>query len=44
MFNGYMEAGYNTYKLNAKNLASGVYYYVLKTDNFSQTKKLAIIK
>lgn len=44
MFNGYMEAGYNTYKLNAQNLASGVYYYVLIADNFSRTKKLAIIK
>ncbi len=44
MFNGHLEGGYNSYKLNAQNLASGVYYYVLKTENLTQTKKLAIIK
>lgn len=44
LFNGYSEAGYNTYRLNAQNLSSGVYYYTLKTDNFTQTKKLAIVK
>jgi len=44
MFNGYMEAGYNTYKLNAQNLASGMYFYVLTTDNSIQTRKLAIVK
>jgi hypothetical protein len=44
MFNGYMEAGYNTYKLNGQNLASGMYFYVLKTENSIQTRKLTIIK
>lgn len=44
IFSGYLNAGYNSYKLNAQNLASGVYYYVLKADNLSQTKKLTILK
>lgn len=44
MFNGHLESGYNTYKLNASSLASGVYYYVLKTNSFTQTRKLALIK
>jgi hypothetical protein len=29
---------------NADRLSSGVYYYQLKTDNFVQTKKLALVK
>ena len=44
IFNGHVEAGYNTYKLNGQNLASGIYYYTLKSENFTQTKKLALIK
>jgi len=44
MFNGYMEAGYNTYKLNGQNLASGMYFYVLKTENSIQTRKLTLVK
>ena len=29
---------------NASNLTSGVYFYTLKTDNFTQTKKMLLIK
>ena len=29
---------------NASNLASGMYYYYIKTENFSQTKKMLLIK
>ncbi|HKJ82294.1 MAG TPA: M1 family aminopeptidase, partial [Ignavibacteriaceae bacterium] len=29
---------------NGNGLASGVYYYTLKTDNFSQTKKMLLLK
>jgi hypothetical protein len=44
MLNGFVEAGYNTYKLNAQNISSGIYYYILKTGNYSESKKLVIIK
>jgi hypothetical protein len=37
-------AGSYEITLNADKLSSGVYYYQLKTDNFVQTKKLALIK
>ena len=38
------EAGYNEVKLNSKELASGVLYYTLRTDNFTATRKMVIIK
>lgn len=44
MYNGYMEAGYNIYKLNGQNLSSGMYFYVLKTENSIQTRKLTLVK
>jgi len=37
-------AGSYEVTLNADKLSSGVYYYQLKTDNFVQTKKLALVK
>jgi hypothetical protein len=37
-------AGSYEVTLNADRLSSGVYYYQLKTDNFVQTKKLALVK
>ncbi|MCB0746993.1 MAG: T9SS type A sorting domain-containing protein [Ignavibacteriae bacterium] len=35
-----------TYKatFNATNLASGIYYYKLTTDNFIETKKMILLK
>jgi Secretion system C-terminal sorting domain len=37
-------AGSYEITLNADKLSSGVYYYQLKTDNFVQTKKFALVK
>src|ERR1035437_231165 len=37
-------AGSYEVTLNADKLSSGVYYYQLKTDNFVQTKKFALVK
>ncbi|MBS1492846.1 MAG: T9SS type A sorting domain-containing protein [Bacteroidetes bacterium] len=38
--------GNGTYSadFNAANLTSGVYFYTLKTDNFSETKKMMLVK
>ncbi len=38
------QAGAYYCSFNAVNLASGIYFYNLKTDNFSQTKKMILLK
>jgi hypothetical protein len=37
-------AGNYTVQLNGPNLSSGVYFYVMKADNFIETKKLVLLK
>ena len=37
-------AGSYYINFNARNLASGIYFYNLKTDNYSQTKKMILLK
>ena len=45
LVNGMVNAGSYEVKLNASNLTSGVYYYVIKAgENFVQTKKMILIK
>ena len=39
-----LEAGYHSIEFYGGSLASGVYYYRLKTDRYEQTKKLIILK
>jgi len=39
-----LSAGTYTYDFNASNLASGVYFYKLETANFSEVKKMSLIK
>jgi hypothetical protein len=41
---GNYEAGNHTVTLDASSLASGVYFYKLQTEKFSDTKKLVIMK
>ncbi len=36
--------GKYTYQWNADRLASGIYWYILQTDNYKETKKLILIK
>lgn len=42
--NGYFKSGIYSFKFDAGNLASGVYFYVIKTNSYSDTKKMLLIK
>ncbi len=42
--NGNLNAGSYSYKLSAEKLSSGVYFYTLKTADFTQTKKMLLLK
>jgi photosystem II stability/assembly factor-like uncharacterized protein len=42
--NNNLTAGYHSLKWDANSLASGIYFYRLKTDQQTQTKKLTLIK
>jgi hypothetical protein len=44
LINGVKSAGSHIYKLDASNMASGVYFYTLTLDNLSQTRKLVLMK
>lgn len=44
LLNEYKAKGYHSIEFNAKNLPSGTYIYQLKTSNFSETKKLVLLK
>jgi hypothetical protein len=41
---GFLFSGEHTVEWNASNLASGIYFYKLQTKNFSETKKLLLLK
>jgi hypothetical protein len=40
----YERAGNHVVTYDAANLASGIYFYTLKSGNFTQTKKMTLIK
>lgn len=44
LLNEFKQAGYYQVEFNASNLASGVYFYRLKSGTFSDTKKMLLIK
>ena len=44
LVNGYMKSGYHVVTFNASELASGVYYYRLNSGNFSEIKKMTLMK
>ncbi len=44
LVNSFNQAGKHSVQFNAANLASGVYIYSIKADNFSATKKLVLLK
>jgi hypothetical protein len=44
LIDGYLEAGYHSVVWNASSNASGVYFYRLSTDDFTETKKMLLLK
>jgi hypothetical protein len=44
LHNGALKAGSYEYDFNATNFASGIYFYKLSTKNFSEVKKMSLIK
>ena len=44
LVNGVMQAGGHTVSWNAASMPTGVYFYQLESGNFSQTKKLLLVK
>jgi hypothetical protein len=44
LVNGQVDAGVHKVNFNAYNLNSGVYFYTIKAGNFSETKKLTLMK
>lgn len=44
LLNAYMKAGKHKIVFNGSNYSSGVYLYKIVTDNYSQTKKLLLLK
>ncbi|HJY63631.1 MAG TPA: T9SS type A sorting domain-containing protein, partial [Ignavibacteria bacterium] len=42
--NEYKQAGYYTAEFNGNNLASGIYFYRLTAERFTQVKKMVIVK
>jgi M6 family metalloprotease-like protein len=44
LVNGYQEAGYRSAEFKANNLPSGVYFYRLQAGNFSDVKKMLLMK
>ena len=44
IYEGYLNQGKYNFKFNAENLASGIYFYKLKTPNFQSIKKMILLK
>ncbi|HMQ79934.1 MAG TPA: T9SS type A sorting domain-containing protein [Ignavibacteria bacterium] len=44
LVNGDLNAGYYEYELDASNLSSGLYFYRFSAGNFTQTRKMIVLK
>ncbi|MEG8947173.1 T9SS type A sorting domain-containing protein [Rosettibacter firmus] len=44
LFNKELEAGFHEFKFNAQNYYSGIYFYKIKAGNFSDTRKMILLK
>ncbi|GAB1349448.1 hypothetical protein MASR1M107_16620 [Ignavibacteriales bacterium] len=44
LLNGQLEAGYHEVSFDAANLPSGLYFYEIKTGDFSSIKKMILMK
>jgi len=39
-----MEAGKHSAKFNAQDYTSGIYFYTIKADDFTSTRKILLVK
>ena len=44
IFSGYKTAGYHEMKFNASNLTSGIYFYKITANGYTDTKKMMLVK
>ena len=44
LVNGFMEAGKHSVKFDANDITSGIYFYTIKADNFTSTRKMILMK
>jgi flagellar hook assembly protein FlgD len=44
LVNKHQQAGYHSYIFNGNSVASGIYFYSLKTASYQQTRKMLLIK
>lgn len=44
LLDGYKEGGYHSIKFDGSKMASGIYFYRLSAENFSETKRFTLIK
>lgn len=44
LINGVLKAGEYNYKFDASNLSSGIYFYSVKAGNFTDTKRMVLLK
>jgi hypothetical protein len=44
LVSGYRDAGIHTVDFDASRMASGVYFYRITTDNFSESRKMMLLK
>ena len=44
LVNGFVEAGKHTVKFDATDFTSGIYFYTIKADNFTATRKMILMK
>jgi hypothetical protein len=44
LVNGFNEAGKHSVKFNANDITSGIYFYTIKADGFTSTRKMILMK
>lgn len=44
LVNGFMEAGKHSVRFDATDITSGIYFYTIKADNFTSTRKMILMK
>ena len=44
LVSGIMQPGYHSVEFDASDLATGIYFYILTTPTFTETKKMILVK